>query len=133
MREEGGEQIKRIPGLPPSEAATLEQQVGPGDTGTQEAKLFSTGLSPEEIQRQFAANEHRRSERFRDHFEILAISALYVAALIFLLVGLAWFYHLLMPVGWHWLNADQVAKLQNVVTGGVLASVAGGHIKKRLG
>lgn len=133
MSETQGEPLKRIPGLPQSEAATLEVQVGASDSGTQEAQLLSQGLPESEISRQAAASEHRRNEQFRDHFEKIAISGLYLAALVFLTVGLTWFYHLLMPESWHWLNADQVAKLQNLITGGILASIAGGHIKKRLG
>ena len=133
MTAESGEPLRKIPGLPPSEAAALSTQVGTPDGGTQEAKLLSLGLSEHEIARRAAASEHRRNENFRDHFERIAIIALWLTAVLLFVVGFTWLYHLLMPERWHWLSADQVLKLQNIVTGGVLAGVAGNHIKKRLG
>lgn len=124
--------IRNIPGLPSTEAAALKIPVGADDTGALEAQLLSRGFSAEDIEKQAATAEHRRNERFRDHFENIAILCLWLVALLFLAVGGTWFWHILMPEKWHWLTADQVSKLQNLVTGGILTGIAAGHIKKRM-
>lgn len=125
--------MKQIPGLPPSEEAALSSPIGSNDSGTKEAKLFALGLSEDQFRKKSAENEHVRNERFKDHFETIAILTLWVIAALFLIVGVTWFWHLIMPDNWHWLKADQIAKLQNIVTGGILTSIAAGHVKKRLG
>lgn len=126
------EELKTIPGLTPSEVAVSETLTGPKDTAIQEAKLFELGLDEEAIKKRAAENEHNRNEKFRDHFEKIAVIFLYLIALLFFAVGATWFWHLLISPTWHWLTEPQVAKLQNIVTGGILASIATGHVKKRL-
>ena len=46
--------------------------------------------------------------------------------------GSIWLWHILAPADQHWLSAEQIGKLQALVTGGVLTTVAAGHIKKRI-
>jgi hypothetical protein len=79
------------------------------------------------------AAEHGRNESFRNHFERIAVCGLYGIALVFLVLGLIWFWHLIAPSGGRWLSPDDISRLQNFVTGGIIATIAGGHIKKRLG
>lgn len=129
----GQEPTKKIPGLPAEEAATLKDEVQEYDSGQKEARQLTRGLSQSEIEKEAAVGEHRRSEKFKDHFESLAIIGLYAVFLVFLLVGGIWFWHLLTPVSWHFLVAAQVATLQNIATGGIIASIATGHVRKRLG
>jgi hypothetical protein len=103
------------------------------EMSAKEAKQLSGGLPEDEIRRNAERNEASRTERFRDHFERLAIVTLYVVWAILCLVAVARLYHLLAPPLWWRLPDEQVARLQSIVTGGVLASIAGGHVKKRLG
>lgn len=102
------------------------------DSGIEEAKQYSEGLSLEEIQRKSEENEHHRSEKFRDNFEKVAIIFLWVLGSILVLVFVTWFYHILAPTRYHWLNTDQLDKLQSIATGGILASIATGHIRRRI-
>jgi hypothetical protein len=37
-----------------------------------------------------------------------------------------------MPLTWYWLGPDAIGKLQNLITGGIVATLAGGHFKKRM-
>lgn len=122
---------KKIPGLPPEEAATLKQANVDGDTGQQEAKILTRDFTKAQIEKEAATREHQRSEWFKDHFERLAIISLYAVFLIFLTVGGIWFWHLLTP--WPFLTPEQVKAIQNIATGGIIASIATGHAKKRLG
>jgi hypothetical protein len=126
------ELIKRIPTLPADEAAMLG--LGPDiDSGTREAQQLGRGLSAEAIKAESEENEHRRAEKFKDHFELISIVSLYGVFVLVLIVGFTWLFHLLTPDKWHYLTADQVSKLQNIVTGGILTGIATGHIKKRMG
>lgn len=94
--------------------------------------MFGSGVSAARMREQSAQNEHTRSEKFRDHFERIVLCALYGIAFIFLVLGGVWFWHLVAPEHLLWLSPDDVSRLQNFVTGGVIATIAGGHIKKRL-
>lgn len=132
MNDTTKEEMKTIPRLTPSEVAVSETYTGPKDTAIQEAKLFDLGLDEEAIRKKAAESEHKRNEKFRDHFEKIAVIFLYLVAILFLAVGSTWFWHLLMPTSLQWLSEAQIAKLQNIVTGGILASIATGHVKKRL-
>lgn len=124
---------KKVPVFPNSEAEALgHSSLSDADAADKEANLFASGLSEEDLRKQEAQGEHRRNEKFRDHFERVAICFLWVIAGLFLFVGVTWFWHLLMPDNWHWLASSGVGKLQNIVTGGVLTSIAASHFKKRL-
>ena len=96
------------------------------------AQLF-TGKSAEELAKEAAENEHGRTERFRDQFESMAICALWVAFSILIFMVITWAAHILLPGVFHWLSDEQLAKVQNLVTGGVVASLAAGHLRKRIG
>ncbi len=102
------------------------------DTGLKEANLLGKNLTEEEIASAAANSEHNRTEKFRDHFEHIAICGLWLVAALVLAAALAWFWHLITPESWHWLTADAVGKLQNLLTGGIFATLAAGHLKKRM-
>lgn len=116
------------------QAATVEvnEKIDDEYRGQAEYDQLGSGKASEALERQAKENEHRRNEQFRDHFERLAILCLYLGALLIAVVGLTWVWHILLPQGLHWLNADQVGKVQSLLLGGILTSVVTGHIKKRL-
>jgi hypothetical protein len=122
--------LKRIPDLPKVEFPTRDDEST--DTGLKEAKLLGSDLDEDQIRKKAANAEHNRSENFKNHFERIALAGLWAFAVIGLLLGFAWFWHLFMPFKWHWLSSDQVTQVQNFLTGGVVAAVATGHFKKRL-
>lgn len=125
------EPIKSIPRLPEEEAAADVSPVGEADLGQEEALSLGRGLSKRDLAKEADEAEHDRSERFRDHFERVAICGLYTGAIALLAGAGVWFWHIVTP--WHFLNSDQLAHLQNLVTGGVLVSVGTSYMKKRLG
>lgn len=131
-KEDGDDDLRQIPELPAPDVATI-QMPPENDPAPIEALQLSSGLTASELKRESEKNEHDRSENFKNHFERIAVIALYGIAGIFTVFGLIWFWHLTTPPVWHWLAADEVSRLQNFVTGGIIATVAGGHIKKRLG
>lgn len=130
--EQSGGALKRVPIFLPGDLPR-GNPVAALDSGYREAKLLGKNLSADEIAVIAAQNEHDRTENFRNHFERIAVCALWVFAAAMLVVGLTWFYHIITPETWHWLSPEGVAKIQNIVTGGILAAVAGGHLKRRLG
>lgn len=99
---------------------------------SREARQLSQGKTGEQIAHEAAEAEAARTEKFRDHFERLAIVSLYLVWGGISLVALTWLYHLVAPPCWPRLPEDQVKNIQAVVTGGVIAGIAGGHMKKRL-
>lgn len=127
-----GEALKRVPNLSPGDVPG-GNPVAALDCGYREANLLGNNLTAEEISAISANNEHHRTENFRNHFELIAVCGLWAFAIIMFLVGLTWFYHLITPSDWHWLSDGSVTRIQNIMTGSVLAAVAGGHLKRRLG
>lgn len=122
---------KSIPRLPDEEDAADLSPVGAEDLGAEEALSLGRGLTKRDLKKEADEAEHDRSERFRDHFEWIATRGLYVVAFMILLGGGVWFWHIVTP--WHFLTANQLSHLQNLVTGGVLVSVGTSWMKKRLG
>lgn len=122
--------LKRIPDLPAP--SSLDRHDESTDTAVKEAKLLGSDFDESEIKSRSARAEYARSENFRDHFERITICGLWVVAAVALLLGSAWFWHVLTPLSWHWLSPEQVSKIQNFMTGGIVAAVASGHVKKRL-
>ncbi|MFV2053613.1 hypothetical protein [Aliiroseovarius sp. YM-037] len=99
---------------------------------TQEAKQLSSGRSAKELEEDARKAEALRTEKFRNHFEILAVISLYIVWAAIVAVGLTWLYHLIAPACWPRLPEEQVGNIQAIVTGGVIAGIASGHMKKRL-
>lgn len=122
---------KHIPRIPTAELAADVSPEGAPDLGLEEAVSLGRGLSKRDLAKEADEAEHDRSERFRNHFERVAIWGLYLGALALLAGSGVWFWHIVTP--WHFLEPDQLSHLQNLVTGGVLVSVGTNYMKKRLG
>lgn len=123
---------RQLPPLTPEEAAVVNAPASEDRRSAAEAQQFATGLPLDQLKKKAEENEASRTEKFRDHFEGLAICTLYLVWLVLIAIGAAWVYHLLAPPHWPRLPDEQVRQLQSVVTGGVLAGIAGGHFKKRI-
>lgn len=95
----------------------------------QEAKALAAG----DLERQARESEHRRNEKFRDHF---SHSLLLLVWIIFFLVASGIIirgFHLFAPLGWHFLVEDQIKSIDQYIFGGLIAifiqSYAGKAIK----
>lgn len=122
---------KKIPPLSEQEKAAVENA---GDAGsTAETKQIASGQTADKLKQQAQVNEAGRTEKFRDHFEFLALITLYLAWTLFLVIGTVWAYHLVAPPGWCRLPNEQIGHIQSILAGGVIASIATGHMKRRLG
>lgn len=116
---------------------TLEEEqalAAPADAqADNETEQFRSGKSADDLAQEARENEHGRSERFKDHFESLARCGITVAFSVALIMGLIWSWHVVAPPSCRWLKEAELDHLQNLITGGVLASVAGDLFRKRLG
>lgn len=131
MPPKSDDDLRQIPPLREDEVAVADQ---PGNLAApNEAVQLGSGRSSAELRREAENNEHGRTEKFRNHFERIVVIGLYGLAGVFLIVSLIWFWHLVMPEQARWLTPDDISRLQNFVTGGVIATIAGGHVKRRLG
>lgn len=122
---------KQIP-LSPDDKRTRPFSITADGTGKKEAALLGRGESAEELTLVACAAEAERTEKFRDHFEFLALASLYVVWSLMLIIGLVWIYHLIAPPIWWRLPDQQVSNIHSIVTGGIIAGIASGHMKRRL-
>lgn len=123
--------LPQIPPLSPEEEAVVLQT--DDLQSAEEAKQLSSGKSAGELRRIAQEREAGRTEAFRDHFERLALISLYLVWALLIVFGLVWAYHLVAPPTWFRLPEGQVDHLRSILTGGILAGIASGHVKRRLG
>jgi hypothetical protein len=123
------DRFRKISSLPPEQAET---ELLSRDPSHQEAEQFSEGRDADTLAKEARQKEHDREQKFKDSFETLAIAGVWLAALAGVAVGGTWLYHLLTPIAWHWLGPEELTRLQNIFTGGVLVSAAGDHWRKRM-
>ncbi|MBK3745654.1 hypothetical protein G3A39_41585 [Paraburkholderia aspalathi] len=133
MKADDQSPLIKIPAATAAEVSQRSPEDGSIELGQQEVIYLASGRSENELKKQSEKNEHDRNEKFRDEFECIAIYGLRLFC--FLVAGLivVWFWHVVMPSDSHWLTTDQFAKIQSLATGGIIASIAAGHVKKRLG
>lgn len=98
-----------------------------------EAASLARNRSPEELASEAAEAEHGRNQTFRDHFERVALLAMYAAALAILGVSMVWIWHMVAPPCWRWLAQEDISHLQSIATTGLLVGIFTNHFKKRLG
>ena len=98
-----------------------------------ETELVGTDRPIDALRREALTREHDRTEDFRDHFGKLTTFALYTVSATLLAIGAVWTWHLLSPEGWRWLEAAKIDKIQNLVTGGVLAGLIAEQFRRRIG
>jgi hypothetical protein len=127
-----GQSREEIPGLPDFEAAAALAEPVTNDPAQAEAAQLSEGLTKDELEKRAEVAEHGRTERFRDHFERLAIFALWVSAIAIALVGSVWLLHMVLPCRYRWLSTEDLSHIQSIVTTGLLVGVIGNHFRKRL-
>ena len=80
----------RLPPLSPQEEAALAGPLDGDLSATAETRQLSSGLSTDELKKTAVQNEANRTEKFRDHFEKLAVVTLYFTWLAFILIGATW-------------------------------------------
>lgn len=121
----------QIPGIPRAEQLALNDSASV-ERAWAEAELLSRNATPEELQSDADRREHDRNQRFRHHFELIAICALWAAATAVTGVGAVWLWHMGAPLSWRWLSGEDVSHLQSIMTAGLLVGVVGNHFKKRM-
>lgn len=131
MARGDNEPNKRIPLQPPIEDVPAPP-VGQLDDGQLEAKQLSRGLPRRDLKLEADEADHDRSQKFKNHFEKMAVVTVWILFFGFMGVGGVWFFHLVAPA-YGWLKPDQLDKLQGLLTGGVIAGLVADHVKKRMG
>jgi hypothetical protein len=138
-RGDAEEERKQIPLGAAEREGALESDI---DNGTREAAQLGSGAPIKDLEREAKENEHRRSQQFKDHFELLSIIMLDVLFAGFILLAAVWVVHLVLPdhkvVGWApfihgWLSKDQLDHISGVLTTGVIAGLVADHFKRRIG
>ncbi|HKR91371.1 hypothetical protein [Novosphingobium sp.] len=130
--EQGGGILPQIPGLPPVEQDASNESASVHKAWA-EMELLSQNSTPEELEQDAVRREHDRNQRFRHHFELIAIIALWLTAGFVVAIGAVWLWHMAAPLCWRWLSSEDVSHLQSIMTAGLLVGVIGNHFKKRMG
>ncbi|MDP2009168.1 MAG: hypothetical protein Q8K11_03225 [Phenylobacterium sp.] len=120
----------QVPELTPKEELVLEAPLD--ERSRKETEQFKSGDTEEQLKANSRVNEHGRTERFKDHFESLARIGITVAFGASIVLGVIWVWHIVSPAEWRWLQDKELEHLQNLITGGVLASLASDLFKRRL-
>lgn len=128
---DNGAPAPQIPGIPSAEQTALFDNASV-DQAWRETQSLTRNATPEQLQQDASFQEHGRNQRFRHHFEKIAIAALWVAAISIMAVGGVWLWHMGAPEKWRWLKSDDVSHLQSIMTAGLLVGVIGNHFKKRM-
>ena len=120
-----------------SDFRTVPEVVEAGDGGSDdmsdsEAQQLSKNKSADDLRKEAEKSEFKRNEGFKQHFGIITVVALYAMALGVLLFGFTWAWHILAPHCMHWLEPDELGRIQSIVTGGVLAGLIADQFRKRM-
>ncbi|MCR6658025.1 MAG: hypothetical protein NVV72_01280 [Asticcacaulis sp.] len=114
----------------------------PEDLAEREAVFLQRGKSASDLEKEAQEREHNRTQRFRDHFETMAVVALWGMFVALGVVAIVWLWHIVSPaqipiwtwatIHCHWLTDKQMDTMQNIITGGIIAASLGKHFEKRL-
>lgn len=134
---------KKIPAPPPDVAGPAPGD--PKDSGEKEAAQLSRGKAERDLKKEQEEKDHDRGEKFRDHFERLAVWAMYIMFFVLGIFGIVWILHMILPDTctnfWtfglktslcRWLKPDQVAIIQDILTGGLFAGLLADHFRRRM-
>src|SRR6202007_2006112 len=116
---------KKLPEPPPEETEALSFiKAVPADGGKAEEEFLDRGLPIRDLEREGIEDEFGRSKKFKDHFEFLAVRGLDALFITFLVLGIVWLLHLILPEKCdhsyvcRWLSPDEVTIIQDILTGG---------------
>lgn len=104
----------------------------PSALARSEEQQFRDGKQIRDLAKEASEAEHDCNERFRDYFERLANVGITIAFAGAVVLGAIWLWHLTAPTSWRWLREQDLDHVQNLIAGGVLASLTADHFKRRL-
>jgi uncharacterized membrane protein SpoIIM required for sporulation len=89
----------------------------------EETYVSETAVSDQKssLEFQMYENEHKRKEKFKNHFSRILIVFIYLASLIVLGMIGCWSYHFLTPDSIHFLSSDKVKEIQNMLFAGLVS------------
>ena len=118
-----------VPDLTAEELALL---AGEGvDRPSHEYALFAEAASEDDWKKDAAKREHARTQRFRDHFDLMVVCSMWVLVVGFWILAAAWASNIALgPMAW--LKEDQINDLQGILTGGLLLGFLTKHIERRI-
>ena len=124
--------LKKIPGVPAEEK---EAALDASDlsTSAKESDQIGSAKTLKELEKEALGNEHTRKEKFKDHLEKIIVCGMYFISLGAAIFAAIWGWHMTTPNSWQWLEPAQLDRIQNLVTGGVLASLITNQFQNRLG
>jgi hypothetical protein len=99
------------------------------DMANLEGAALNQGKTREQLREEA---EHGRTERFRNHFEYIALAALWLLAGGLGVLTLIWTWHLATPDCMRWLSKEDLWTIQTIITAGAFLGIATSHFKKRM-
>ena len=132
MTNNDGEPLRKRIGKLTAEENEVLSSIASDDQSNKELQQLSSGKALDDLRNEALKAEHKRSERFRNLFEVLMCAAVVIAFVGVAAFGFVWLWHMLAPNRYHWLTDTQVEHIQTIFTGGVLAGLLSDHLRRRL-
>ena len=98
----------------------IQHAIPKDDKAFKEASLFGS----EELARIEENNNFERKQRFLNCLVDAFIKIFWVFVAGVVILAAVWFYHMVTPLGWHFLMPDQQEKVQTMLFSGVMSAAA---------
>lgn len=63
---------------------------------------------------------------------LVTVLLIWFFVLVFVLSLSSWLAHYILPDCWHWLNAEQLSKIQSVIFSGAIGAVVSSYVQKHI-
>ena len=104
----------------------LKHAISSDERAEKEANLFSS----EELAEIGENNSWVRKQRFLNCLTDALIRVFWVFLTGVVILAGVWFYHMVTPLLWHFLNPDQQDKVQTMLFSGIISAAATGSTKR---
>ena len=105
---------------PTNFAEAVERSLNPTETppDTDDSQAEDEALALEEgrdLEAEAKRTSYERSEHLRDHVKMAVVLLFWLCFGLIVLSVCTWTWHFLVPSEWHWLDKDQLDKLQTIL------------------
>ena len=124
MTADGGEDSS-----PHKEVRHISPPATEDSVANKEEKAFEDGDS---YQKESIRQDFLRAENLKNILHWLVVGGVVITGLLLIFGIVAWGWHVLLPVHWHWLTPEQISKMQDIMSSALLTLMISDRSKKYL-